>query len=236
MFKLLFGIIWTVLCVVILIAMQGAETKGDGEASIVVIVLVVFIIVGVFLILMALKKIIADMKTSIKGFETYAIVTGIGTTGTRINNNPVYKVETVVIEENGLTGIYSEEMGMNYNKYRVGEYLRVKHYDADINILGKVNVRDVPPQVREKLECESGLAIGMAGTYGYMGDMGAGYGRPVSSGYEEAFGANYVEEVDNGYVGAMGNGYGNTMDSGYDYGQGVGETVIIDGVEYVRKN
>jgi hypothetical protein len=118
-----------------------------------------FVAIGVVLIVVGLKKILVNIATSTKGEETYGIVVDVYPSGTRVNGRPVLNADVEIVESNGMLWRYTEPIGMSY-KYRTGNFVRVKHYNNDINILDRIDGSAVPYNFKERLEAEISLGSG----------------------------------------------------------------------------
>lgn len=227
MFKLIFGLVWTAFTIFALVAFTSpAGTSGQSGSGSAWVVLIVFLVIGIFLTLKGLKQVVADIMTKVKGIEIFGVVTDIKETGAHVNNRPELKAKIAAILPDRTVREFYEIIGFNYTKYKLGEVVKLKHYKNDVNILeimqdSWLSYDDL--EIVERIRMQNGC------TGQYLGKNGT---------------ATYNYEVTNdNYM--QGNGYGN--DGFYNDGytthtvKNVGvhklddETVIIDGVEY-KKN
>ena len=74
MFELVFGIIWTVFTSIFAFVFISA---GDDVPSLLVLMLIAFVVIGVYLIFIGAKKVIKDSKTNKFGIECFGIVRGV---------------------------------------------------------------------------------------------------------------------------------------------------------------
>lgn len=140
MFELIFGIIWTIISFLILIFVLYCEADiyVTGFVSI-------FVIVGIYLIIKGISKLIKNYKTSKKGEECYGIIKNIKPTDNKVNGHPIYEVEVITyIESIRNLETISEEIGFKYSKYPIGTFVKLKYYNGDINILKNVEFNDMP--------------------------------------------------------------------------------------------
>ena len=163
MSMLIFGIIWTVFSglmgVLVLVSpgtmtVNGVEVSRNDTGAMLVPILFIglFVLIGIILIAVGLKKVLRDIATSKNGIETYGVVIDISETGTRVNGSPELKAIVMAITEYGQMERFEEIIGFDYNKYSYGEYLKVKQYKDDINIIEKIDESIIPYNQLEKLE------------------------------------------------------------------------------------
>lgn len=178
MSTLIFGIIWTAFSAVfafLVFGIPGTMTvngevvsKDDyGVMLMPAIIIGIFIIIGIILIVTGLRKVLRDIATSKNGFETYGVVIGISETGTRVNERPELKAIVMVIMEYGEIQRFEEIIGFDYNRYFYGEYLKVKQYKKDINILDSIDSSMIPYNQLEKLENVKQQYVGNKGFMNY---------------------------------------------------------------------
>lgn len=230
MVELIFGIFWTIVSVLMLVLAWSA-------GGLVIAFMLVFVVVGLFLVFTGLKKVLANRATNIYGVETYGIVVDVRPSGTRINDRPVLNADVVIVEESGVTGRYTESIGTSYNKYRVGEYVLVKYHNDDINIINRADISIVPQYIKDKLQSEGY----MAGTAPYISAGFIGGYTPGSNGGYLNYNQGY-QDFNHGYQNYnqgyqhINQGYQQTWVNGeYQQGAGNNDTIVIDGVEYVKK-
>lgn len=156
MFQLIFGTIWTAFCSLFLYIMldgisTGAtvmENLGVGLA-----VISVFLIIGIVLIATGLKKIIKNIKTNKHGKEAYGIILDIYHSGSSVNGRPELKAD-VLVHDGFVSDVYTEIIGFNRYKYSINDYLIVKVYEGDINIVDKIDQTHIPANILKKLNEE----------------------------------------------------------------------------------
>lgn len=202
MFELIFGLFWTAFSCFFAFMFYGG-TGGDISVNGQYVTqeafngmlgpkifIGVFILIGVVMIVIGLKKILTNAATSMKGVESYGTIVDIYPSGTRVNGRPVLNADVVIVEYTGVTGRYTESIGMDYNKYRIGEYVKVKHYNKDINIIEKASEYQLPYDIKEKLDFETG----MSGPRDAWNENGYGYGRNDSPDTIVVDGVEYVRK------------------------------------------
>ena len=182
MFKLKFGIIWTLFTgaigavFLVTINNSGGITINDryvqnptlSDLWPLYLFLGIFITIGIALIASGVKTVIANSKTNKYGIERYGYITDILPTGSYVNNRPELKaIVTVIDDDFGNTNTYEEIIGFDCNKYNVGDYIKVKHYENDINILHTLREDQVP---YDKLDILSDKNIKENATYSNYGN------------------------------------------------------------------
>lgn len=130
----------------------------------------VFLVIGIVMIVIGIRKIWCNSTTARYGRETHGIVIDVYPSGSRINGRPILNASVAIIEEDGSIGEYVESIGMSYTKYRPGYFVKVKHYNGDINILETVEPGMVPYGLKEKLEMNSGFGQ-QDYNYGFRNDI-----------------------------------------------------------------
>ena len=214
MFYIIFGLVWTAfsgLMMAMLCFTENNTTTEAGDMFGAKIFLGVFVLIGLGVTSIGVVKVVRDMMTKIKGTETMGVVIGIKESGSVVNGRPELKAVVMVLMENGCFDRFEEIIGFDYNKYRLGDYISVKQYNKDINILGKVDETIISYGVLEKLEQVRKEHIGHGGmNYNQVG----GYVENDTSGVYDEF---YAVE--------------NNKD---DVKRIDDNTVIIDGVVYTK--
>ena len=165
MFELLFGSLWTGITLIIGIVFF-VTIKNGGEIIIndevvenptfsdlwfLYVFLGIFLLIGLIFLYKGMKKLLANVKTQCIGKETYAIVYDIQETNTYVNDRPVYKALMRAIIDGSFTESFEETIGLDYNKYTIGEFLLVKFHKDDANIICSLHESDVPIDKRELL-------------------------------------------------------------------------------------
>ena len=162
MFQLIFGIIWTAFSVFMAFSMYNSEgsiqvngrpvsQEEFNQMLFPKIFIGIFILIGVIFMCIGLKKIITNILTHTVGEEAHGLVIRVYPSGTRVNGRPELKADVLVVVDN-LVNRYSEIIGFDWNKYRAGDFVLIKHYKKDINIKGRIDRRNVPYQTVQLLE------------------------------------------------------------------------------------
>lgn len=155
MFEFLFGLAWVtfvtpifILCLVV----PGEQRNGADMNLFLFAFFVLFEVIGVFMIIRGLRKIIKDKKTKKHGINCYGIVNDIKVTGSYVNGNPEYKaiIEFVNPETNQL-GSIEEIIGFDHNKYPINSYVLCKYYQGDINFENIVPENEIPGDIKKYL-------------------------------------------------------------------------------------
>ncbi|MBQ4282467.1 MAG: hypothetical protein IJB96_00880 [Lachnospira sp.] len=239
MFELVFGLILTVFSATMLVIVW--ITSGGGAIPVILFILL-FVAIGLFVMWRGLKKVIANRATDKNGLPAFGLVIDVRPSGTRINDRDVLNAEVVIVEDTGVTGRYIESIGTSYNNYRVGDYVLVKYYNDDINIIAKADASNVPQEVVERFANE-GYFIGQM-PYGQAPYMSYGQDPYMANGqtpympngqFMQNYGGGYQQGFNNGVYQEYSNGYQQNFNNGYSGNNNTDDTIVVDGVEYVRK-
>ena len=155
MFDLVFGAAFIAFSLVFIFAFIGNSVASSGftvSLSVPIVVIGIFFFIGLMVFIKGVRKIWKNIKTSKNGEEGYAILKDIVPTGSRVNGMPEMKgVFLVYILSLNRTETQEEIIGFNPFKYKVNDYVRVKYYDGDINIIEKISDNQVPSNVKRQL-------------------------------------------------------------------------------------
>lgn len=162
MFHLFFGIIWTAISVFIAFIMYNTngtvEVNGrpvsHEEFNAMLwpkIFIGIFICIGIVFIIVGLKKIITNILTRTIGTETYGLITNVYPSNVTVNGRPQLMADVLVVVNDRINR-YSETIGFDWNKYRIGDFVLIKIYKKDINIVRLVNRNEVPYEIIPLLE------------------------------------------------------------------------------------
>ena len=155
MFNFIFSLIWTafvtpifIMCLVI----PGEQRNGADMNLFLFTFFLVFELIGLYLLISGLKKIIKDKKTKKHGIQCYGIISDIRVTGASVNNMPEYKAMLHFFNpETHQVEIIEEIIGFDYDKYQVNYYILCKYFQGDINIEGRISESIVPIEIKEYL-------------------------------------------------------------------------------------
>jgi len=131
MFELIFGLIWTLFSSIFVVVMFLAEDVPPFF----ILIIALFIIIGVFLFIKGLLKVIKNIKTNKYGEVCYGYINNIYPDGSYVNGSPEYKADIYTyIPSTNTTENISEIIGFDSLKYPVESYIVGKYYEGDINI------------------------------------------------------------------------------------------------------
>lgn len=256
MFELIFGIMWTVIVAIVTLSfyMPGGTIKVNGqivsqnefnEMLWPKLFLGLFWLIGIIMIIIGLKKLLVNAKTSIRGKLTYGVVIDILETNMYSNGNPQLKADVAVIMEDKSIKRFQEVIGYSYNKYRIGELISVKYCGNDINIGGiasenqlSYNDREIVENIRRQYSCSMEYVGRFFGRNTRDVYTNSGYGNDGAE--YRVDGNNYMNEntFNDGY-----RTHNVRLDNINDYYNESStvqkideETVIINGVEYKKSN
>ncbi len=180
--QLIFGCVFLVLSLVLCLSFY----TGSGEITVLGevytaeafkslplprLILGFFVLLGLFLIALAIKKLVKKGAIKNKGISTYGFVVGMtgpvpmsGRSGfsKALLRRTLNWVDILIIDDAGELKSYREpisysKMGSHYRYlYNVHDFLNIKYLEGRIAIIGKVAPYDVPAEIREKLEANRG--------------------------------------------------------------------------------
>lgn len=155
MFNLLFGLAWTAfttLIFIVLLVVPGKQRGGADMNPFLFLFFILFEVIGLYMIISGLRKVIKDRKTKNHGINCYGIVRDIKTTGASVNDQPEYRaiLDFVNPETNQLETI-EEIIGFDDSKYPIDSYVLCKYYQGDINIENLVSENEIPGGIKEYL-------------------------------------------------------------------------------------
>ena len=159
MFKLKFGLLWTlfvtpifIMCLVI----PGEQRGGVDMSPGLFIFFSIFEAIGLFLLVSGIKQVIKDKKTNKFGDITYGQIISIYGTGSRSNDKEELQAEilTYVSNQNTLKR-FNEIIGFPPIIYNVGDFVQLKFYEDDINIIQTVSENMIPNTVLTLLKEET---------------------------------------------------------------------------------
>lgn len=156
MFEIMFGLFWTGFSLFVSFVFFGDFfISGEFDSFMVMpaILLSIFVIIGLAILIKGIKKVSANVKTSKNGEECYGILTNISKTGNSVNGVRELKGHFYVylVSTNQVVTV-EEAIGFNPFKYQVNNYVKVKYYNGDINVLEIVSADIVPSDARKALE------------------------------------------------------------------------------------
>jgi len=148
MFKLKFGIIWTLFVSIvfgIVLFIPASKRGGDEISPGMILFLMLFEAIGIWMLVGGTKQIITDKKTDKYGSLAYGRIVGIRRTGAYVNGVPELEavIATYIPEENKVK-LFSEIIGIGNLNYRPGMYLLLKHFESDVNIVQTLQEKSIP--------------------------------------------------------------------------------------------
>ena len=166
MFYLVFGAIWICFMGVFTYAFYGT----DGPVSVngqpisheefvemvePALFLAIFWLVGLIMLFIGIKKLLTDGKTRRLGYDTFGVITDIHRSGTRVNGRSLLNASVAIITQDNVVETYIENIGFNKKNYQYGDYVKIKHYQKDINILEHALEYEIPHYHLEILQKHS---------------------------------------------------------------------------------
>lgn len=147
---LLFGIIWTFISLSILFILIYLGIKE----LIVYIFISIFVIVGIIMLVVEIKKLIKDRNTDKYGEIVYGIVNKVYESGTYINGEAEQKADILVyIESENRFETISEIDGLGVPIYEEDACVKLKYYKGDINFIEEIYDRSlIPLNVQNSIE------------------------------------------------------------------------------------
>ena len=148
MFKIKFGILWTlfvtpifIMCLVI----PGEQRNGVDMSPTLFMFFMFFEAIGLYLLVSGIKQVKKDRKTNELGEITYGQIISIYGTGASSNGKDELQAEikTYLPNENVIKSI-NEIIGFPPIDYNVGDFVQLKYYEGDINIVQVVSENTIP--------------------------------------------------------------------------------------------
>lgn len=165
MIELIIGIVWESVVAFVTyllyftnttVKVNGTYTSHDEFAKMLwpKILLGLVGIVGAFVLIKGIKKLIKNNKTEKIGEQCYGKICGIRPTGARFLNKPVYKVFVAVhIPSINKIDITETEIGTDNISYSIGSYVLMKYYKGNSKIEKIIeNSNEIPKTICEQIE------------------------------------------------------------------------------------
>jgi hypothetical protein len=114
----------------------------------------VFLLIGIAFLIVAIKKLIVNAKTSMNGDELYGYILDTRPNGTYVNGQPLFNAEILFRDTSGKFRILADGIGNKTVKYYPGSYVKIKHFNNDINIIDAADEYQVPLDVKNLMEAE----------------------------------------------------------------------------------
>lgn len=154
MFELIFGLVWTAFTILVGAAfgtsMSSNGVSANNNSFFVLGVLFLFIAVGIFLIIKGAVKLFKNSQTNKYGVERYALIEDVVPTGSYLNNKPELKAKMCVVMKYDETEEFEEVIGFN-PICDVGDFVLVKQYNGDVNIIKVLTENEIPYDKKEIL-------------------------------------------------------------------------------------
>ncbi len=157
MFELLFGIFWLLITMSVSIPLLFFLPDYTKFPWIIfsIIFFGIFYAIGIIMTVIGLKKVLKNRKTENQGIETFGRIASISRTGMYVNGTPELKASVVTyVPSENIAKTFSEKIGLDPSKYKIGDYLRLKIFKDDINIISKVNDEQVSLREKEIIDKE----------------------------------------------------------------------------------
>jgi len=156
MFDLIFGLFWeSITLIFTLIIVLDLKSSNDPANILILLSIIVFNGFGIYLLVKGLKKILDNKNTNKLGEECYGYIIEIAPNGNYINGYPQLNAKTVVyIKSEGNVKEIAEYSGTETSKYNIGEYVKVKYYNGDINFIERADENSIPNYIKDKIYCK----------------------------------------------------------------------------------
>lgn len=149
MFELLFGGIFLGVSLLFTVIIFFGGISAGGIDIIAVLFMVPFWIIGAMTFFVGINKVKKNKETEKKGQQSYGIVVGFSESGCYVNGCPVWDAHIAVVTNYRIQQ-FVERAGIN-PKYDVGQYVSVKYYNDDINVLEQLSAYSVPDNIKSML-------------------------------------------------------------------------------------
>ena len=147
MFKVKLGVVWTLFVTPIFLMclfVPGEQRGGADMTPGLFMFFLVFEAIGVGLLYSGLKQIKKDRRTNKMGIITYGQIISISGTGSSVNG--VEELQAVILTylpNEHCVKQFSEIIGFPPIKYNVGNFVQLKYYDGDVNIVQAVSENSI---------------------------------------------------------------------------------------------
>lgn len=156
MFELFFGLFWEAITTFISVTFLATGGITQEGSLFLIIFFTVFHAIGIFMLVKGIRKIIRDNKTNKLGEECYGCVIDLHPNGNYVNGSPQLNAKVLIyVKSEAQTKEIEEYAGTGISKYNVGEYIKVKYYNNDINFIGKVTENEIPLDVKNYIYRET---------------------------------------------------------------------------------
>lgn len=150
MFELCFGIFW---CLITLLCTIPIFKSSEGIDLFIILFIGIFWVVGIFLLVKGLKKVITNHNTETLGEECYAMISNIYPNGNRVNGAPEFNADFLVyVSSKNTIEQVSESIGFKAFKYQLNTFIKGKHYNGDINIKETIDYNSIPLNIRPNFD------------------------------------------------------------------------------------
>lgn len=134
MFKLIFGIVWSLIVVPISLVVFKDLFEFPLFIS-----LFIFSGIGLFFIYSGLMSLYKDCRTEKNGMERYGFIAGIRSSGSYVNGRPLLLADILVCIDDYTVCHFIETIGFPPVKYCTGEYVTVLYCKDDVSLIKKVH-------------------------------------------------------------------------------------------------
>lgn len=149
--RVIFGLIWEVLVTGVTLAVIFATDKKAETPIPPLLFLLIFHAVGIWMLITGIKQTVLDRATLTHGEEKYALITAIFPSGSSNNGVPLLSANLEVIDSFGNAQKYTERLSQ-YERYSVGNVLKVLHYKNNIIIIDQVKIDELPYNIRDYVD------------------------------------------------------------------------------------
>lgn len=165
MFELMFGIMWLLITGIVTYMFYGTGGSVHVNGELVSheefcemlmpkLFLGLFFAIGIYMLSQGVVKIFRNIRTNTIGKELIGIVLYVEPNGNSTNGRPQLDATVLVSMKNGKVHRYAETIGYDWNEYMPGDFVMVKHYKNDINIIEKIQENRVAYDACDLLKAE----------------------------------------------------------------------------------
>lgn len=148
MFNLRFGLIMTLLVTPMFIfgmVIPGEQRNGADMTPSLFIFLMIFEVIGLVFLFSGIKQVVIDKKTDKYGNMTYGQIIHIYGTGSEYNGKEELQAEILVyLPTENKTKKINEIIGFPPLEYNVGDFVQLKIYENDVNVVRVVLENEIP--------------------------------------------------------------------------------------------
>lgn len=144
-----FGSAWCALGLIIGTMMFLDANKNDWDLVTIIVMLLIWELIGIPFLCFPVAKMISDKKTDKNGIECFGYIDSVEAF---VGDESTAKMRVYISTENRVLKI-EEDVNGKTAEYAAGDFIRVKYYNDDVNVLSRVEDEgEIPEDIRNVLK------------------------------------------------------------------------------------